>query len=51
MRRPFEVGGGEGGGAYGGLTGWLLDAQSRLTHLMARDLHAIPHEPRGVLGR
>jgi nickel/cobalt exporter len=43
MRRPFEVGGGEGGGAYGGWTGWLLEAQSRLTHLMARDLHAIPH--------
>ncbi|HXT06748.1 MAG TPA: high frequency lysogenization protein HflD [Roseiarcus sp.] len=43
MRRPFEVGGGEGGGAYGGWTGWLLEAQSRLTHTMALDLHAIPH--------
>jgi len=43
MRRPFEVGGGEGGGGYGGWTGWLLQAQSNLTHLMARDLHEIPH--------
>ena len=44
MNRPFKVGGGEGGGAYGGLTGFLLDAQSRLTHAMALDLHAIPHD-------
>ena len=42
-RRPFEVGGGEGGGAYNGLTGWLMAAQSAFTHAMARDLHAIPH--------
>jgi ABC-type nickel/cobalt efflux system permease component RcnA len=42
--RPFAVGGGEGGGAYGGLTGWLLEAQSRLTHAMAADIHAIPHD-------
>jgi nickel/cobalt exporter len=39
IMRPFAVGGGEGGGAYGGLTGWLLNLQSSLTHTMARDLH------------
>jgi nickel/cobalt exporter len=44
IHRPFEVGGGEGGGAYGGWTGWLLAAQSKLTHVMAVDLHAIPHD-------
>ena len=38
--RPFAVGGGEGGGAYNGWTGWLLNLQSSLTHEMARDLHA-----------
>jgi len=43
-RRPFEVGGGEGGGAYNGLTGWLMAAQSSFTHAMARDLHAIPQD-------
>ncbi len=41
--RPFAVGGGEGGGAFNGLTGWLLVAQAKFTHLMAADLHAIPH--------
>jgi nickel/cobalt exporter len=40
IMRPFAVGGGEGGGAYGGWTGWLLNLQSTLTHTMARDLHA-----------
>ena len=40
MRRPFEVGGGEGGGA----SGWLLNAQSKFTHMMSSDLHAIPHD-------
>ena len=44
MHRPFAVGGGEGGGAYGGMTGWLLEAQSRLTHAMSLDLRAIPHD-------
>jgi nickel/cobalt exporter len=44
FHRPFEVGGGEGGGAYGGLTGWLLTAQSNFTHMMARDFAAIPHD-------
>ena len=43
--RPFAVGGGEGGGAYGGWTGWLLEAQSRLTHMMSLDLREIPHSP------
>jgi len=38
--RPFAVGGGEGGGAYDGWTGWLLNLQSSLTHSMSRDLHA-----------
>jgi ABC-type nickel/cobalt efflux system permease component RcnA len=37
--RPFEVGGGEGGG-----TGFLIGLQSRLTHAMAMELHAVPHE-------
>ncbi len=40
MRRPFAVGGGEGGGVYDGWTGWLLNLQSSLTHAMSRDLHA-----------
>ncbi len=44
MHRPFAVGGGEGGGAYGGMTGWLLNLQSQLTHGMALDLRAIPHD-------
>ena len=42
--RPFAVGGGEGGGAYGGWSGWLLAAQSKFTHMMAVDLRAIPHD-------
>lgn len=40
MHRPFEVGGGEGGGA----SGWLLNAQSKFTHMMSSDLRAIPHD-------
>ena len=40
--RPFSVGGGEGGGgAEGGITGWLLSEQSRLTHLMSAKIHAL----------
>ena len=39
LMRPFAVGGGEGGGAYGGWTGWLLNLQSSLTHTMAGQLH------------
>jgi nickel/cobalt transporter (NicO) family protein len=46
MARPFEVGGGEGGGgAEGGITGWLLAEQSRLTHLMAAKVHALHADP------
>ncbi len=41
--RPFAVGG-EGGGTYGGFTGWLLGLQSSFTRAMARDLHAVPHD-------
>jgi ABC-type nickel/cobalt efflux system permease component RcnA len=40
--RPFAVAGGEGGGgAEGGLTGWLMAEQSWLTHLMAAKVHAL----------
>ena len=50
-RRPFSVGGGErGGGAAGGLTGWLLAEQSRLTHLIAGDLHALHGSPGAYWG-
>jgi ABC-type nickel/cobalt efflux system permease component RcnA len=41
-RRPFAVAGGEGGGgAEGGLTGWLMAEQSWLTHLIAAKVHAL----------
>ena len=43
--RPFAVGGGEGAGAYDGWTGFLLAAQAKLTHAMALDLRAVPHDP------
>jgi nickel/cobalt transporter (NicO) family protein len=33
-RRPFEVAGGEGGGQYGGVVGWILAEQAWLVHLM-----------------
>jgi nickel/cobalt exporter len=46
MARPFEVGGGEGGGgAEGGISGWLLAEQSKLTHLMAAKVHALHGDP------
>ena len=49
--RPFAVGGGEGGGgADGGLTGWLLAEQSQLTHLMAGKVHALHSNPGAVWG-
>ena len=49
--RPFAVGGGEGGGgAEGGITGWLLAEQSRLTHLMAAKVHALHGDPIAVWG-
>ncbi len=49
--RPFRVGGGEGGGgAEGGVTGWILAEQSRLTHLMSADLHALHGSPGAYWG-
>lgn len=46
MNHPFAVGGGEGGGgAEGGVTGWLLNVQSQLTHLMSGKLHALGTDP------
>ncbi len=45
-QRPFAVGGGEGGGgAEGGVTGWLLAEQSQLTHLIAAKVHALHGDP------
>ena len=50
-RRPFAVGGGEGGGgAEGGITGWLLAEQSQLTHLMAAKVHALHGDPSAAWG-
>jgi len=44
--RPFAVGGGEGGGgAEGGIAGFLMAEQSRLTHLMAEQVHALHGSP------
>src|SRR5271157_5804337 len=44
--RPFAVAGGEGGGgAEGGLTGWLMAEQSWLTHLIAAKVHALHDQP------
>jgi nickel/cobalt transporter (NicO) family protein len=49
--RPFAVGGGEGGGgAEGGIAGWLLAEQSRLTHLMAAKVHALHGDPSAAWG-
>jgi nickel/cobalt transporter (NicO) family protein len=48
--RPFSVGGGEGGGAQDGITGWLLAEQSRLTHLMAAKVHALHGDPSAAWG-
>jgi nickel/cobalt transporter (NicO) family protein len=49
--RPFSVGGGEGGGgAEGGITGWLLAEQSQLTHLMAAKVHALHGNPSAAWG-
>ena len=49
--RPFAVGGGEGGGgAEGGITGWLLAEQSQLTHLMAAKVHALHSDPSAFWG-
>ncbi len=49
--RPFAVGGGEGGGgAEGGIVGFLLAEQSRLTHMMANDVHALHADPSALWG-
>ena len=50
-RRPFWVGAGEGGGgAEGGVTGWLIGAQSQLTHLMSAKVHALHGDPSAFWG-
>ncbi len=44
--RPFAVGGGEGGGgAEGGVTGWIMAEQSQITHLIAEKVHALHGNP------
>ena len=49
--RPFAVGGGEGGGgASGGVTGWLLNEQSKLTHLMSAHLTALSSDSTAIWG-
>jgi len=49
--RPFAVAGGEsGGGATGGLTGWLMAEQSWLTHLIAAKVHALHGQPAAAWG-
>ena len=54
LARPFAVAGGEGGGgANGGITGWLIAEQSRFTHLMAGEVHALhgnPHAAWSLIG-
>ena len=51
MNRPFSVGGGEGGvGAVGGLTGWLLNEQSTLTHMMSGHVKALASDPSAIWG-
>lgn len=51
FNRPFAVGGGEGGGgAVGGITGWLLNAQSHLTHLMSSHLRELAADPNVIWG-
>ena len=50
-RRPFAVAGGEGGGgAEGGVTGWLMAQQSWLTHLIAAKVHALHGQPSAAWG-
>jgi nickel/cobalt transporter (NicO) family protein len=51
IKRPFAVGGGEGGGgARGGFTGWLLNEQSQLTHHMASNLKSLSGDPTAIWG-
>ena len=50
-QRPFAVAGGEGGGgAEGGITGWLMAQQSSLTHLIAGKVHALNGNPGAAWG-
>ena len=50
-QRPFAVAGGEGGGgAEGGIAGWLIAEQSSLTHLMAAKVHALNGNPSAAWG-
>jgi nickel/cobalt exporter len=50
-QRPFAVAGGEGGGgAEGGVTGWLMAQQSSLTHLIAGKVHALHGQPSAAWG-
>src|SRR5271169_3353049 len=50
-QRPFAVAGGEGGGgAEGGVTGWLMAEQSSLTHLIAGKVHALHGQPGAAWG-
>ena len=50
-RRPFAVGGGEGGGgAEGGVTGWIMAEQSHITHLIAEKVHALHGNPGAAWG-
>ena len=48
--RPFSVGGGEGGGPATGVTGWILNAQAQLTHLISASVKALHGDPSAVWG-
>ena len=49
--RPFAVAGDEGGGgAEGGVTGWLMSEQSWLTHLIATKVHELHGQPSAAWG-
>ncbi len=48
--RPFSVGGGEGGGPATGLTGWILNEQAQLTHLMSASVKALHDDPQAIWG-
>jgi len=49
-QRPFAVGAGEGGGAAGGLAGWLLSEQAYLNHLIAAAVKALHDDPSAIWG-
>lgn len=49
-RRPFEVVGGEGGGAATGIVGWLLAEQARLVHLMTAWLKSLRSDGSAIWG-